>query len=114
MACLLKKCRQGPNTRAQRLRSGGNGVGQPDAHNGQVKRRLAPMEARVGLCGDIVSTIFVAEQEAIVPVLEQHLPHLRSRFIEQGLDVAHLACHQGESDLPTPSTGRGGLVDEKA
>ena len=72
------------------------------------------MEARVGLSGDTVSTTFVAEQENILPVLEAHLPHLRSRLEEQGLDVAHLTCHQGESTLPMPLTESGGLVDEKA
>lgn len=75
---------------------------------------MGPMEARVGLSGDTVSTIFAAEQENILPVLEEHFPHLRSRLEEQGLDVAHLACHQGDISLPMPSTESGGLVDEKA
>jgi flagellar hook-length control protein FliK len=72
------------------------------------------MEARVNLTGETISSVFIAEAQAAVPVVEKHLPHLRSRLEALGLEVARLGCHQGESSSPPHAAQSGSLLDEQA
>ena len=78
-----------------------------------VLPNLGSMEVRVKLAGETVSTVFVAETKATVPVVEKHLPHLRCRLEALGLEVMHLGCHQGASSTPPFVTQRSGLLDEQ-
>lgn len=72
-----------------------------------------PMEARIGLVGDTVSTTFIAEQDATLPVLKTHFSHLQDRLENQGLSVARLECFPGAIKPPLPPGARSGLVDEQ-
>ena len=79
-----------------------------------VLPNLGSMEVRVKLAGETISTAFVAETDATVPVLEKHLPHLRCRLEALGLKVMHLGCHQGASSTAPSVAQRSSLLDEQA
>ena len=74
---------------------------------------LGAMEARVNLTGETISSVFIAETEGAVPVVEKHLPHLRSRLEALGLEVARLGCRQGKSSTPPRAAQSGSLLDEQ-
>ena len=56
---------------------------------------LGPMQARVSLRGEQVSTWFWTTQEAALPLLQAHLQELRRELEASGLRVAELHCLWG-------------------
>jgi hypothetical protein len=56
---------------------------------------LGPMQARVSLRGEQVSTWFWATREEALPLLQQHLQELRRELEGSGLQVAELHCLRG-------------------
>jgi hypothetical protein len=56
---------------------------------------LGPMQARVSLRGEQVSTWFWATREEALPLLQQHLQALRRELEGSGLQVAELHCLRG-------------------
>jgi hypothetical protein len=56
---------------------------------------LGPMQARVSLRGEQVSTWFWTTQEAALPLLQAHLQELRRELEASGLRVAELHCLRG-------------------
>ncbi len=74
---------------------------------------LGPMQARVSLRGEEISTAFWATEAGTVPYLQEHLRELREHLEEAGLTVAELQCHRGSMpSFPTPSGSRASLLDE--
>ena len=74
---------------------------------------LGAMEARVNLTDETISSVFIAECEGAVAVVEKHLPHLRSRLEALGLEVARLGCRQGEASTQPRAAQSGSLLDEQ-
>lgn len=74
---------------------------------------LGPMQARVALQGEQVSTWFWAQREQAVPLLEDHLQELRQGLEGAGLQVGELVCHLGQMPTPRPSAADPDLVNEQ-
>ncbi|WJW74548.1 flagellar hook-length control protein FliK [Thiohalobacter sp. IOR34] len=76
---------------------------------------LGPLQARITLQGESrLSTLFLGSEEAALPLVERHLPRLRARLEQAGLEVETLGCRRGRLPQPKPATGSGPVVDEKA
>ncbi len=78
-------------------------------------RGLGPVQARVTLADNIVSTHFWAEHASTTELINQHLTILENRYQEVGLTVGALKAHHGTAPDPVspdknlPHT----LLDEK-
>ncbi|MEJ2643512.1 MAG: flagellar hook-length control protein FliK [Gammaproteobacteria bacterium] len=72
---------------------------------------LGPVQARVSIGGDRVSTQFWADRPATTALFERHLEDLRRQLRQAGLAVDHLSCRQGLPAPARPATGRA-LLDE--
>jgi len=74
-----------------------------------------PVQARVTLADNIVSTHFWAEHASTTELINQHLTILENRYQEAGLTVGALKAHHGTAPDPVspdknlPHT----LLDEK-
>lgn len=76
---------------------------------------LGPMQARVMLRGEQISTWFWATQAQTVPFLDQHLHELRKELESAGLEVAELSCQQGCIPKAPDQTESGpSILDERA
>jgi hypothetical protein len=75
---------------------------------------LGPMQARVSLRGEQVSTWFWATREAALPLLQGHLQELRRGLEASGLQVGELHCLQGSMPGPADATTvRRPILDER-
>jgi len=74
---------------------------------------LGPMQARINLQGEQVSTLFRAERAETLPLLQAHLHELRKSLLAVGLEVGSIDCQSGELAETGPSEA-GPLIDEKA
>jgi hypothetical protein len=74
---------------------------------------LGPVQARVRLVGERVSTDFWAAHQHTVPLLNGHLHELRRSLSAVGLEVAELKCRAGS--MPTAGSGDNKpLINERA
>jgi hypothetical protein len=74
---------------------------------------LGPMQARINLQGEQVSTRFRAEHAETLPLLQAHLHELRQSLQAVGLEVGNIDCQSGS----LAETGRSEpdpLIDEQA
>lgn len=71
---------------------------------------LGPVQARVTIQGEQVSTSFWAEQASTAQAFHSNLEILRANLRQAGLGVGDLACHLGQAPTP-PSTPRSPLMD---
>ncbi|MBU1192853.1 MAG: flagellar hook-length control protein FliK [Gammaproteobacteria bacterium] len=62
---------------------------------------LGPMQTRVNLRGDQVTAQFFSQTQGILPIISEHLPLLKARLQQAGLQVNDLSCHHGQ--IPAPS-----------
>lgn len=67
---------------------------------------LGPLQVRVQLHGEQISTRFWAESESTLPLLREHLPELRQTMTDAGLDVADLDCQAGPLATQQPKPGK--------
>ena len=77
---------------------------------------LGPMQSRVTLQGrHQLTAVFMSETRGVLPLVNDHLPLLKARLEQAGLQVDSLACHHGRLPEPArrPNTPDG-IVDEKA
>lgn len=76
---------------------------------------LGPMQARVSLRGEQVSTWFWATRDEALPLLQQHLQELRRELEASGLRVGELHCLRGRMPEAAGRSGpRPPIVDERA
>ncbi len=97
--------------------------GQPKSGHGQTTEwsvqlafdlpALGPMQARLRLAGQRVSTRFWAERPATLPLLRQHLSELRETLLQTGLEVGELDCQAGPMPASKPDAQET-LIREKA
>lgn len=74
---------------------------------------LGPVQARVAVLGEQVSTTFWAEQVNTTQAFHSHLETLRQNLQQAGLGVGDLVCRTGQA--PQPPTGpRAPLMDTRA
>ena len=73
---------------------------------------IGPVQARLILIGDEISSSFIAEQAETAQRLEQALPILARAFSRAGLKVSGLSATRGSTD--SKSRPRFPLLDEKA
>jgi hypothetical protein len=74
---------------------------------------LGPVQARVAVLGEQVSTTFWAEQASTTQAFHNHLETLRQNLQQAGLGVGDLVCRTGQA--PQPPTGpRAPLMDTRA
>lgn len=71
---------------------------------------LGPVQARVSIQGEQVSTRFWAERPGTVQAFNTHFDVLRANLRQAGLGVGEIACHPGPAPTP-PSTLRPPLMD---
>lgn len=62
---------------------------------------LGPMQTRVDLRGDQITAQFFSQTQGILPVISEHLPLLKARLQQVGLQVNDLSCHHGQ--IPAPA-----------
>lgn len=75
---------------------------------------LGPMQARVMLRGEQISTWFWATHEETVPFMQQHLLELRRELENAGLTVAEINCQHGRMPGDHSPAGHGRpLLDER-
>ncbi|HSJ47354.1 MAG TPA: flagellar hook-length control protein FliK [Gammaproteobacteria bacterium] len=75
---------------------------------------LGPMQARVSLRGQQVSTWFWATREDTMPLLQDHLQELRRELEASGLQVAQLHCLRGSMPgNPEAAATRDPILDER-
>lgn len=74
---------------------------------------LGPVQARVAVLGEQVSTTFWAEHAGTTQAFQTHLQTLSSNLQQAGLGVGDLVCHTGQA--PQAPTGpRAPLMDTRA
>ncbi len=74
---------------------------------------LGPVQARVAVLGEQVSTTFWAEQASTTQAFHSHLETLRQNLQQAGLGVGDLACRTGQAPQP-PAGPRAPLMDTRA
>ncbi len=76
---------------------------------------LGPVQAKISLHDDEVSTMFVAEKADSAEQLNQRMSDLNQAFLDSGLNVGKLLARRGNTE-PEPVTNatRSPLLDEKA
>ncbi|MCW9058300.1 MAG: flagellar hook-length control protein FliK [Gammaproteobacteria bacterium] len=75
---------------------------------------LGPMQARVSLRGEQVSTWFWATREDTMPLLQDHLQELRRELEASGLQVDQLHCLRGSMPgNPEAAATRDPILDER-
>jgi hypothetical protein len=74
---------------------------------------LGPVQARVQLSGEQVSTHFWTQREQTLPLLNSHLHELRQAMTAAGLDVGELKCRTGCMPAEKPGDNQP-LISEKA
>jgi hypothetical protein len=75
---------------------------------------LGPMQARVSLRGEQVSTWFWATREDTMPLLQNHLQELRRELEASGLQVDQLHCLRGSMPgNPEAAATREPILDER-
>lgn len=75
---------------------------------------LGPMQARVSLRGEQVSTWFWATREDTMPLLQKHLQELRLELEASGLQVDQLHCLRGSMPgNPKAAATRDPILDER-
>jgi hypothetical protein len=77
---------------------------------------LGAIRATLRLTGEYLSTCWWAERSTTVALINDHLPLLRQRLLDIGLQVTSMECRQGQ---PTQAIDeltilRRGFIDEKA
>jgi hypothetical protein len=78
---------------------------------------LGPVRARIGLQGEVVSSVFWAEKPETVALIEKRLQVLEQGLIRVGLEVGRLSAHRGRPPARSPAPDERpdpGLLDEKA
>jgi hypothetical protein len=76
---------------------------------------LGPVQARISLHDQEVSTMFLAEREGSAELLNSRMSDLNRSFTESGLEVGKLFARQGSPEPePTPGAATASLLDEKA
>ena len=104
------------------LRIGREGAGQAD--NAETGRPwvvnlafdlpgLGPVQARVAVLGEQVSTTFWAEQSSTTQAFDSHLETLRQNLQQAGLGIGELVCRTGQAPQP-PAGPRAPLMDTLA
>jgi len=74
---------------------------------------LGPVQARVAVLDEQVSTTFWAEQDSTTQAFHSHLETLRQNLQQAGLGIGDLVCRTGQA--PPPPTGpRAPLMDTRA
>ncbi len=76
---------------------------------------LGPVQAKISLHDDEVSTMFVAEKADSAELLNRRMSDLNRAFLDSGLNVGKLLARRGNAE-PEPTTNVTGspLLDEKA
>jgi len=76
---------------------------------------LGPVQAKISLHDDEVSTMFVAEKADSAELLNRRMYDLNQAFLDSGLNVGKLLARRGSTE-PEPVTNvtRSPLLDEKA
>lgn len=74
---------------------------------------LGPVQARINLQGERVSTWFRAARAETLPLLQAHLHELRQALLAAGLEVGTLDCQAGGLAAPARN-GTDPLIDEQA
>jgi len=59
---------------------------------------LGPLHARLKLRDQALETRIIAERSDTAERLNQHLPQLRDRLMQQGIEITCLECHEGKPD----------------
>jgi len=59
---------------------------------------LGPLHARLRLQDQTLETRIIAERGETARHLREHLPQLRDRLIQQGLEISCLECHKGKPE----------------
>lgn len=104
------------------LRIGREGAGQADnAESGRPwvvslafdLPGLGPVQARVAVLGEQVSTTFWAEQASTTQAFHSHLETLRQNLQQAGLGIGDLVCRTGQAPQP-PAGPRAPLMDTLA
>ncbi len=72
---------------------------------------LGPVQARVGVQGERVSSTFWAEKPETAALIQRRLDELRQGFQRAGLEVGKLAAHRGRAATSSPKSD-GPLLDE--
>jgi hypothetical protein len=74
---------------------------------------LGPVQARVAVLGEQVSTTFWAEHAGTTQAFQTHLQTLSQNLQQAGLGVGDLVCHTGAAPQP-PAGPRAPLMDTRA
>ncbi len=74
---------------------------------------LGPVQARVAVLGEQVSTTFWAEQASTTQAFDSHLETLRQNLQQAGLGIGELVCRTGQAPQP-PAGPRAPLMDTLA
>ncbi len=74
---------------------------------------LGPVQARVAVLGEQVSTTFWAEQASTTQAFHSHLETLRQNLQQAGLGIGDLVCRTGQAPQP-PAGPRAPLMDTLA
>ncbi len=76
---------------------------------------LGPIKAKISVCDDEVSTLFLAERSESAEILNKRMSELGQSFTDSGLNVGKLFARHGETESETTQpTTRSPLLDEKA
>lgn len=63
---------------------------------------LGPLHARLRLLDQTLETRIIAERGETARYLREHLPQLRDRLMQQGLEIGCLECHEGKPEQAAP------------
>ncbi len=76
---------------------------------------LGPIQAKISLHDDEVSTMFVAEKANSAELLNRRMSDLNQAFLDSGLNVGKLLARRGNAEPePTMNVAGSPLLDEKA
>lgn len=75
---------------------------------------LGSVQVTLTLVNDTLSTVFWAERESAVELIERRFPLLQQRFEEKGLHIGRILAKQGEPPVPALFEADGPMLDEKA
>ncbi len=75
---------------------------------------LGPVQARLHLIEQSISTVFQAEKTATAKIIRQHMELLKSAYVRAGFQVGQLDVINGRPQAFEPPTSGAHIVDEKA
>jgi hypothetical protein len=77
-------------------------------------RPLGPMRVHLQLQGKALATVFWAERQGTMQLLERHLPELQQAFEQADLEVTKLQAYRAKLATEDPLPRHQGLLNEKA